>query len=188
MRLFIASPLTLEIESQLGEIIADFRGKGGSVRWVKPENIHLTLRFLGETEESRVPKIISEIDRITVDFKPVATSINSLGAFPNLRRPRVIWLGLDETAEAIAKMARQFELSMRKLRFEKEKPFRAHLTLGRVKKPQGMQNLLEYLETYALEPIPVTFDRVVLFKSTLTPKGSIYERLHEVELGRETFG
>jgi len=188
VRLFIASPLSKEVENRLGSIIDDLRLHGGRISWVKPQNIHLTLRFLGETEEERVGKITSEIDRIAADFSSVTTQISNLGGFPNLRKPRVIWVGLDESIEPLAKMARQIELAMRELRFEKEKPFRAHLTLGRVRDPRSIESLADYLADYRIEPIPVAFDRVVLFKSTLTPKGPIYERLHEVELGAERFG
>ena len=188
MRLFIASPLNEDVESRLGSIIEDLRPRGGRVSWVQPKNIHLTLRFLGETEEARVDKITSEIDRIAADYSTVTTEINALGGFPNLNRPRVIWVGLDESIEPIAKMARQLELAMRELRFEKEKPFRAHLTLGRVRDPRSIGALADYLSDYRIDPIPVTLDRVVLFKSTLTPRGSIYERLYEVKLGAERFG
>lgn len=188
MRLFIASPLNREIENRLGVIIDELRQKGGRVKWVDPKHIHLTMRFLGETEEARVEKITREIDRIAADFSSANTSINQLGGFPNLKRPRVIWVGLDESAEPLAKMARQLELGMRQLRYEKEKPFRAHLTLGRVRDPNALDDLAIYLEKYRFEPIPVVFDRVVLFKSTLTPNGPIYERLHEAKLGEERFG
>ena len=82
-------------------------------------------------------------------------------------------------------MAQEIDRRMHELRFEKEKrPFKAHLTLGRVREGRSVAALAAYLESYKLEPIPLKLDRLVLFKSTLTPKGSIYERLHEAMLGR----
>ena len=174
MRLFIAMPLGAEVEQKLGEIINECRQHGGSVKWVKPENIHLTIRFLGDTDEGILDKLKQLLDAVATEFSPVETTIDRLGAFPNLQRPRVIWTSVSSETETLAKLAGQVELRVRKLRFEAEKkPFKAHLTLGRIRIPQGLVNLLAFLEEYALEPIPVRFDRLVLFKSTLTPQGPI---------------
>ncbi len=183
MRLFIALPLGPEVKDALGRIISDFKRHGGPVKWVKPENIHLTLRFLGETDESLVGKIKTEIDTVAAAHARVQTSISRLGGFPNLNRPRVIWVGIEHNLELLSKMARQMELRARTLRFDKEsRAFKAHLTLGRVRQPQGLEGLTQALDKYVLEEIPVMFDRIVLFKSTLTPQGPIYDRLHEAAL------
>jgi 2'-5' RNA ligase len=186
MRLFIALPLETEVEEKLGEIISQCCQKGGSVKWVKPHNIHMTVRFLGDTEEELVEKIKLNMDEVVPEFAPVETAIEKLGGFPNLHRPRVIWTSVGPNAETLGKLARQIELRMRKLRFEAEKKsFKAHLTLGRVRKPRNMQRLLHFLQNYSLEPIPVRFDRLVLFRSTLTQDGPIYEQLHEAPLGAQ---
>jgi len=183
MRLFIALPLETPVKDALGGIISDLKRHGGPVKWVKPENVHLTLRFLGETEESLVSKLKTEIDAVAAAHTQVTTSISKLGGFPNLNRPRVIWVGIVHNLELLAKMARQMELKARELRFEKEKRgFKAHLTLGRVRQLRGLENLTAAMENYVFEEIPVHFDRIVLFKSTLTPQGPIYDRLHEASL------
>jgi 2'-5' RNA ligase len=112
-----------------------------------------------------------------------------VGGFPNLKKPRVIWVGGSQPIEAAARMAADIDNRMHELRFEKEtRPFKAHLTLGRVREGRPIGVLGSFLETFKLTPIPLTMDRLVLFQSTLTPKGSIYERLHEVKLGQERFG
>ncbi len=186
MRLFIALPLGPSVKDALGKIIGLFRQKGGSVKWVKPENVHLTLRFLGETDENLVDEIKNHIDEAVKSHRQVQTSIATLGGFPNLNRPRVIWVGIEQHLEALSKMARDIEHRMRSLDFEKEKkPFKAHLTLGRVRHPQGLENLTGFIKDYRFEEIPLLFDRVVLFKSTLTPQGPIYDRLHEAKLSVE---
>ena len=183
MRLFIALPLETSVKDALGGIISDLKSHGGPVKWVKPDNIHLTLRFLGETDENLVSKIKTEIDAVAAAHTQVTTSISKLGGFPNLGRPRVIWVGIEHNLELLSKMARQMELKARELRFEKEKrAFKAHLTLGRVRQPRGLERLTEAMQAYVLEEIPVQFDRIVLFKSTLTPQGPIYDRLHEAVL------
>jgi len=183
MRLFIALPLEAQVKDALGKIISDLKRHGGPVKWVKPENIHLTLRFLGETDENLVSKIKTEIDAVAAGHAQVRTSISRLGGFPNLNRPRVIWVGIEHNLELLSKMARQMELRARTLRFEKEsRAFKAHMTLARIRQPRGLESLTKAMEGYVFEEIPVHFDRIVLFKSTLTPQGPIYERLHEAAL------
>ena len=183
MRLFIAFPLAEEVEERLGGIIDDLKSRGGRIKWVEPKNIHLTARFLGDTQESLVGKLSELLDSVAAEYQAVSTTINGLGAFPNLSRPRVIWAGLGENTESLAKIAGDVEMGVRRLRFKKEpKRFKPHLTLGRVKDPSGLQELIAYIESYTVEEIPVLFDRLVLFKSTLTPQGPIYERLHEAML------
>jgi len=189
LRLFIATPLGVEVENYLRSIIDDLRERGGGVKWVEPKNIHLTLRFLGDTREELVPKISNLIDRIAAEQKAISSQIDRIGGFPNLRRPRIIWAGLDRGVEELSKLARQIELAVRKLRFEKEsKKFKAHLTLGRVRDHRPLRSLSDYLQSYQIEAMPMTFDRIVLFESTLTPRGPIYDRLHESILGVERFG
>lgn len=185
IRLFIAFPLQREVEEKLGEIIALLKNQGGRVKWVAPQNIHLTARFLGDTNERLVERLTALIDDTATKYDPVDSLIDRLGAFPNLVRPRVIWAGLRDNTEVLAKTARELELSVRKLRFKPEKRgFKAHLTLGRVKDPSGLANLTSYMQDFDLEETPVTFDRLTLFKSTLTPQGPIYDRLHEAMLGQ----
>lgn len=183
MRLFIAVPLDREIKEYLGKTIGELAAAGGGVKWVNPENVHVTLRFLGETEETLIPKITALIDRVAASHSPVRLRLSHLGAFPNLRRPRVFWAGLQGPIDDLSKMARQLELGARKLRFKPEKKeFRAHLTLGRVRDDRLLGAICRCCEEYQIEPMSMMLDRIVLFKSTLTPKGPIYERLHQVPL------
>ncbi|HKK20106.1 MAG TPA: RNA 2',3'-cyclic phosphodiesterase [candidate division Zixibacteria bacterium] len=187
LRLFIALPLEAPAEEALGKIIQDLRPQGGRISWVAPKNIHLTLKFLGDTEEGMVPDIKGQLDKFSLNYHPIECSIAHLGAFPNLQRPRVIWAGIEKEQETLIQMADEMDLRMNKLGWETEnKKFRAHFTLGRIREPKGVGQLTEYVKRYKFSEIPFKFDRVVLFKSTLTPQGAIYERLHKVMLGRES--
>jgi 2'-5' RNA ligase len=188
LRLFIALPLPHEVETELGRLLDLLRPIGPEVKWVPAKNIHLTVKFLGDTEEKLVDKITSAIDQVAAAYQPFESVMDRVGGFPNLRRPRVIWVGRTEPTENAARMARDIDLRMRELRFEKEKRgFKAHLTLGRVREGRRIDDLAAYLETFKLQPIPLKLDRLVLFKSTLTPKGAIYDRLHEAMLGQQRF-
>ena len=192
MRLFIATPLSDHVVGCLDRLISRFAAQGGKVKWVRPGNIHLTLRFLGDTPEDQLPELRNLIDRTAASISPVETEAIRLGGFPNLNRPRVIWVGLAPSAEPLAKLAAQIEQELRRVCFKaEEKPFRAHLTLGRVKDSRDLAALLNFLKTYKFDPFPVTLDRLVLFQSVLTPKGPVYTRLHEALLGgvsQERFG
>lgn len=188
LRLFIALPLPSEVERALERILDDLRPRSRDVKWVPSGNIHLTVKFLGDTDEKLVGNINGAIDEVAATFAPIENLIDRIGAFPNLRRPRVIWAGGSTPLEDAAEVARQVDLRMRKLHFPQEdRPFKAHLTLGRVRQGRRVDELAEYLSGYALNPIPMRLDRLVLFKSTLTPKGAIYERLHEAILGESRF-
>lgn len=211
LRLFIAMPLPHEVERSLDRLLSDLRPRSTNVKWVTAKNIHLTLKFLGDTDEALVPTITSAIDQAATPYQPFRTTLNQVGAFPNLRRPRVFWVGgsgpiptatprnaghgggAPEAYKPVipdaGHLARDIDQSLNKLGFDLEKrPFKPHLTLGRVRQGRRVDDLADYLQTFEPAPIPLTLDRIVLFKSTLTPQGAIYERLHETNLGDERFG
>lgn len=191
MRLFIALPLPDEVEQFLSNVILDLKQKRGRVKWVASKNIHLTMKFLGETDENKVEAIIKSIESVAAKHKSVECTIDRIGGFPNLRRPRVIWTGIENKEDNIDKLeaiASDTEDEMARLGFEKEnRKFKSHLTLGRIKDARDLYELTNYLDGYQLHPKEILFDRIVLFKSTLTPHGPIYERLYETELGGFVF-
>jgi len=111
LRLFIALPLPAEVEQRLGQLIEEFRPRGSNVKWAKPGNIHLTVKFLGDTDEKLVPRISQEIDSVATRFSAIPVVIDALGGFPNLKRPRVIWVGSSLGIDNAAKIARQIDLA-----------------------------------------------------------------------------
>lgn len=188
MRLFIALPLPEHVEKHLGDLIDELRGYGGNVRWVPAGNIHLTVRFLGETDPALVNRLADEMTKVAGRYERLKATADQLGAFPNLRRPRVLWVGLSEPTGGLKLLARDMEKAVHKLGFKAEKKgFKAHLTLGRVRDQRDIEPLVDHVAALRFEPLPFELDRLVLFESTLTPQGSIYERLHESPLGRPTF-
>jgi 2'-5' RNA ligase len=183
MRLFIAMPLPSHIEESLGKAIFVLKQKGAKVKWVAPKNIHLTLKFLGDVDEDKVPDISRAIEKVAGKYGKIEGTVDRLGAFPGVNRPRVIWSGLSGQTETLARIASDVENEMAALGFEKEnRPFKSHLTLGRVKDSFKSGDLAEAVKSYEFVPEPVVFDRIVLFKSTLTPRGPIYDRLFEAGL------
>lgn len=183
MRLFIATPISPEVEKELARIISALKNAGGPIKWVAPTNIHLTLKFLGDSEENLIQQIKKIIDEVAAKHQPIPTTLNSLGAFPTMARPRVYWVDLKGGSSELGQIAAELDDAVHELGFEKEnRPFRAHLTLGRVKFPKGLNQMNEILKTIRVNPVQQTFDRIILFKSTLTQRGSIYEILNEAKL------
>ena len=184
IRLFIAWPLSHEVEQELGRIGFLLKQKGGRVSWVAPKNIHLSARFLGDTDERLVGTLKELIDRVAKESHTTTLTIDKLGAFPDMKRPRVIWAGLGGDTSPLQATADLIERGVGELGFAPEpKKFKPHLTLGRVREPHGTEALMMAVQQFRPSPIAVVLDRLVLFKSTLTPQGSIYERLHERVVG-----
>lgn len=178
MRLFVAIPLPSSIEDYLSNFIRIFRKPGDGIKWVDPRNIHLTLRFLGETEERLLPAIRTHITEVASAHSAIDCCIGKVGAFPNLNRPRVIWVGLENNVEKLSGIASELELRMQMLGFTPEtKPFKPHLTLGRVREdaPRVVLNV-DAVSRIGM-PDATQLDTIVLFQSTLTPQGPIYKEL-----------
>ena len=179
MRLFIALPLTPEVHTRLGEIITELKGYAEPVRWVLPENAHLTVRFLGDTDPSLLPRLQALVDETARSFPAVEVAVDRLGVFPDLRRPRVIWAGLAEVPAALPALAEQVERRVREFGFPPEKRgFKPHITIGRVKRDRRLSRLPDVIADYRMSPLSFRLDRLVLFQSTLTPQGPLYDALH----------
>ncbi len=184
IRLFIAIELSPENQEKLFNIIKEFKSSGADVRWVKPGNIHLTLKFLGYVETSKIDEISKIIETTAGEFTRFEFQLNEIGAFPGISSPRVIWVNAQAAVGIIAKIVSMLEERLEKLGFAKEeRGFTAHITIGRVRSSQGRIHLQEKLKAAKIpSAIIQEVDRLTLFKSTLTPQGPIYEALSEANL------
>ncbi len=184
MRLFVAAELPASHRASLADVCES--GRRGGVRWVPAENVHLTLKFLGDVDEELVPKIEEALAAVAAAAEPFALSLSGCGCFPNDRAPRVIWLGLAEGAEEAAAVAAAVDKALEALGFGREKrPFKPHLTIGRVKEPRaGAPATAQKIKSLGEYAVPAArLEAVALVKSTLTPEGSIYEELGRWRLG-----
>lgn len=177
MRVFIAIDLPNEIRKALSDVQRDLRLLTNSVRWVAPESIHITLRFLGEVPEKRMDDIDAALTGLT--WKPFTISVRGLGFFPGTRSPRVLWAGME--APTMQGLAERLDARMEGLGFEKEKrAFRAHITLARAKDSRIDSSLVSAATPYEEHDFgSFVVDRMFLFKSTLKPSGAVYEKLKE---------
>jgi len=151
----------------------------GAVRWVRPEGIHLTLKFFGDIAAMDVANISEAIAKRTTACSQFALEIRGLGAFPGAARPRVIWLGITGQLERLLSLQQDLEEEFFLLGFPKEdRPFRAHLTVGRVKVPKGITGLAPAVAAAGdLTAGTFTVGEAVLFQSSLSPQGAIYTKL-----------
>lgn len=183
MRAFIAIELSPEIKDSLSVIQSHLKYSGADVKWVAVNNIHLTLKFLGDITEEKCEKIKSVLDDIGALTKPFDISIKDIGTFPNINYPRVVWVGLDKGTAESKVLAENIAEGILKLGFEKDaRAFEPHLTIGRVRSPKNKEALKEKILTAQIpvtKPHPVS--SVALFQSILSPKGPTYTKLHEAK-------
>jgi 2'-5' RNA ligase len=185
IRSFLAIELPRTIQKKIEGIQGDLKSSHADVRWVNPEKIHLTLKFFGNIEESRIELIVRSIEEPIQTTSPLPIKVKGVGAFPHLKNPRVIWMGLVEGKEALVSLQQQIEVLLEKIGFQAEdRPFHPHLTLGRVKSSRGREDLVGRMEKYREEEFgDLLVERVNLFKSDLRPSGPIYTPLREIKLG-----
>jgi len=186
MRSFLAFPISGALKERLKYILDDLRTTGADVKWVKPGNIHLTIKFLGELEESRIESIMSLLDQRCREFVPMTSYLSEIGAFPDLQHPRIVWAALDDSKKEIQGIVEVLRGDMIKFGVpQDEHPFKPHLTLGRVRSSAHLKNLIQAMHQITfVEKIEQKFDKIILYKSTLTPQGPIYNVLKEYEIGK----
>ena len=189
LRTFIAVELDEELLGNLGNLQDRLRGQVAprSVRWVRPEGIHLTLKFLGETQPEQVEAVKAALDQAASEVSPFTFTVGGLGCFPNTRRPRVIWVGLHEPTGTLSRLWDAVESCVAPLGFPAEKrPFRPHLTLGRVQRYASKSEVREIGEVIASSAIgtldEMRVSQVCYIKSDLRPGGAVYTALHEAQL------
>ena len=183
MRTFIAIELEEKIKELLSKIQAELKKSGEDIKWVNPRDIHLTLKFLGEVEEQKIPKIIQLLKEAACATKPFTIELNTLGGFPTLRSPRVIWAGIEKGKGELTRLAHTIEDAIVSLKSPKEnRAFSTHFTLGRIKHIKDTQGFQKEVEQIQFPLLAQEVTSVTLFKSTLTPKGPIYEKLTETNL------
>jgi 2'-5' RNA ligase len=186
IRCFLAIDLPDSLRPQLALVQGELKRSDADVRWVAVGNIHLTLKFFGNLPDAEVDPIAAAAREVAAQQGPFELQVTAAGAFPGVRSPRVVWLGLGGDLVPLARMYHQLEKAFASLGHLPEgRPFNPHLTLGRVKSPANRHRLTKLLETLApLNWPPFQVNEIILFKSTLTPKGSIYTPLKVIPLGK----
>lgn len=186
IRIFFAIDLSESVKERIAGLIATLKkaSKTNSIRWSKPENLHITLQFLAEIQSEHVPVLLQNVQsRIEKAIQPIHFNIGTLHLFPNPYRPRVIVLDVLQQ-ESLQQLSALIGDAITATHYTiEDRPFRAHMTLGRIKQPQGMSlNFLEDCALPAFEAVDV--HEVVLFRSEPQPEGSKYSVLEKITLAK----
>lgn len=181
MRLFVAVDVPEAIKESIeSDVVGVLRDRVAGARWTRPEGRHLTLMFLGNVADERLDEIGDALACVATGQFPFDACFAEIGGFPNLRRPRVLWIGLGEGAEPMGVLATKIERELEALGLEAEgRPFRGHLTLARFPRP----HVVEALPDVVVPRASFGVREIVLFHSQLHPKGARYTALRRFPLG-----
>lgn len=178
---FIA--IDINVTPNILNLLKDITNSNADVKLVEPQNIHITLKFLGDVQEDNIEDIEQIMKDSVKEIEPFTLKLGGTGVFPNQNYIRVVWVGIKD-AEIIETISRSIDERLSQLGFKREKRgFSAHLTIGRVKTAKNKQLLLKVIERYKdFEFSTQEVNSIKLKKSDLTPKGPIYTTLREVKL------
>jgi len=180
IRAFIAIEIDSEIKKRLSKHIDKLKGAGADVKWVVPENIHLTLKFLGYIEEDTLPGLNKIISDAASNLESFNISIGNIGAFPSHKRPRIVYVCVEDKEDLLLKLYENLNKGVEVLGIKKEsKKYVGHITLGRIRTQKNISKLTTALESetecfFGYEKI----NYFSLMQSQLTPKGPIYTKLN----------
>lgn len=183
IRTFLCFELAEHVKEQIGSFIDRIRTDSRCVRWADPAGIHLTLKFLGDVDETA----ISRIDECVVSAKESIVKflikVHEKGVFPNPKRPRVLWLGIEEGTGNLAALQQRLEDELVKAGFPREeREFTPHLTIGRVRFQNGTQEVIRNFENSPFPGVDFQAGEVVVMRSDLRPSGAVYTPLLKYKL------
>jgi len=184
IRAFIACEIPESVLENVSKAQEGLMRLDSDASWTRVSGIHITLKFLGDIEEGYIDRVAAVIEGASKGQSPFEISIKGSGAFPNLKNPRVVWIGVEDETKGLTHLQQPLDDGLKALGFEPdEREFRPHLTLGRVKGTIGKERLSSAVS--GLKDIEIgsfTVDRVILYKSELKPAGAVYTKLMETKL------
>lgn len=179
LRTFIAVEMSSEVRSRARQLVNVLQGTGAKVTWVKPEAMHLTLKFLGEVDLIDIPAVCEAVNAAVAELPPFEIVVSGAGAFPAAGRPRTLWLGVSDGNGELVVLHDAIERGLAKLGFRQEnRRFRPHLTLGRVRGDRDLRELGQLVTQHADFVGGVSsVDEVTVFSSELEAEGPIHAPL-----------
>jgi 2'-5' RNA ligase len=185
MRLFFAIELADDVQDLLDDATASLRAEAPELAWIDRGKRHLTLKFLGDVAEDAVPRLTEAADRAVAGHGPLEMSVREIGAFPNFRRARVVWIGVEQERR-LELLHHDLELACESVGFEVEgRPFRPHVTLARVRNPLPVGRMKAFARVARSVRLRTTVlvEQITLFESILAPSGARYRCVHSATLG-----
>jgi 2'-5' RNA ligase len=185
-RVFIGVDISVEARTAAAKYTEMLRGEFPNLKvgWERPEKLHLTLKFLGNLDDAQLGDLTTAVAAAAASVKAMRLELAGTGVFPNPRNPRILWLGIRDPRSAISKLADVVELECERLGFPRDsRPFRPHLTVGRVKEPNSGKQLSKVHIERGFGPILFAVKELAIYKSELRPTGSVYSKLAAFPLG-----
>lgn len=182
MRLFIAVNIPAQVKDRIGDIQHGLIQSQADVKWVEKDNLHLTLRFIGDTLDDKPLLIAAALEPKLKGFGSFEIVLSGMGAFPDMNFPRIIWAGVEDMSGKLRELVLIIEESLLKLGFEGEaREFTPHLTIGRVRWQKSISNLKAVIQQKSeYDPVPFQISSVDIMESVLTPQGPIYKCLNSI--------
>ena len=184
MRCFVAISLPEELKASISGIQDRLKTAGADVSWTRQEGMHLTLKFLGEVEEKMIPEIERALDMAVDGITTFTLSVSGMGIFPDLKRPRVVWIGLKEEGDNLIRLHKGVDEELKKTGFPSEdRRFTPHITLGRIRSNRYIEKLFKLIDAEkGIDTGGFEVSEIHLIKSELKPSGAVYTELYSVML------
>jgi len=185
IRTFIAVDISNGIRNSAFKAITRLSGQATDYNWVEKDNLHITLNFLGDVEEAEVPKVCRVVEETVTEFGSFDMSVQGLGCFPNLEKPRVVWLGVDQGQQELQALNDRLAGALEELRFPREiKDYHPHLTLGRIRRGgRWSPGISEFVEQQShLRAGNMIVDKVGVYSSFMDRSGPTYTPMAKVNL------
>ncbi|MCZ6620564.1 MAG: RNA 2',3'-cyclic phosphodiesterase [Deltaproteobacteria bacterium] len=186
IRAFVGVRIDPKMTQKISEVQSQLTRSLTGIRWVVQENLHFTLKFLGAVEEEKITSIIKAVGRVVRPAQPFSLTAGGIGVFPDIRKPRVLWVGLE--AQGLQTLSQEVEAALEPLGFAPEKRgFKPHLTVGRWRnftaKAQRLKEEIDHWKDHDFGQSRV--EEVVIFQSILKPNGAVYSPLQIITLGTQ---
>ena len=174
-RVFCAVELPDDVRQELQQHVSRLRAAVPDVAasWSRVENVHLTLKFFGNVEVKRIELISAAASRAVAEFSTFPIGIGGTGVFPRASRPQVLWIGVNDTTGKLAALQKTFDNETADFGTE-DRAFRPHLTIARIRRPEGARRLADTHLAMDFKPAEITVNEIIVFRSELSPKGSRY--------------
>jgi len=188
-RIFTAIDISVEARAKIAEYTENLRRDFSKLRvgWEKAEKLHLTLKFLGDTEENQLGSLIEAVEKTARQISSFNLQISGTGVFPLSRKARVLWLGLKDEKGSLRNLNEILETECEQIGFAKEKRnFKPHLTIARLREPHKSNELAQKHLENEFQTIEFEVNEIIIFESKLLPKGSIYSAVSKHKLGNRT--
>lgn len=186
IRCFVAIEIPLQVQNVFEKIQNELKTEFGNASWTKIGNFHLTLKFLGDVKKDSISDVCNAIDKVAKSQKPFSLEFGGIGTFPNLSRPRVLWLGLKQGVKITTGLSSYINNTLLQWDVKKDGRFHPHITLARLRQSMDLRGYIDLFEEY--QTIQNTFmavDEITLVKSELHPNGAVYTPISRFHLGKE---